>query len=148
MEAASILLVEDNEDDALLIEYALKEAGVRNPLYLVETGEEAISYLSGRDKYTDRAQYPIPRVIFLDLKLPGKSGHDVLDWMQRQPSLEQIVRVVLTGSDDPADLKRSYELGANSYLTKPLTTEQLTLPGRNLRMLLLGQPLAPEVNAL
>jgi CheY-like chemotaxis protein len=145
MAAAVILLVEDNEDDVLLLKYALNEAGVRNPMHVVDTGEEAIAYLSGQGKYADRRAYPMPRVIFLDLKLPRKSGHDVLEWMGQQGSLREVVRVVLTGSDDPSDLRKSYELGANSYLTKPLTVEQLTHPGRNLRSLLLGHRLPREV---
>ena len=125
MEAASILLVEDSEDDVILIQYTLEEAGLGNPLHVVDSGEEAIAYLSAKGKYRDRQQFPLPRVVFLDLKLPGKSGHDVLKWMAQQECLNGVIRLVLTGSDDPEDLKKSYDLGANGYLTKPLTPEQL-----------------------
>jgi len=131
-----ILLVEDNPDDVILIQCALEDAGIANPLHVVEDGEKAMAYLSGEGEYGDRDVYPLPRVIFLDLNLPGKSGHDVLEWMAGQESLDGIVRVVITGSDEPADLKRAYERGANSYFRKPLTIEQLTGPGRNLRMVL------------
>src|SRR5438874_1241975 len=123
MEAGPILLVEDSEDDVFLIEYTLEDAGILNPVHVVESGEEAIAYLSASGKYSDRHEFPLPRVVFLDLKLPGKSGHDVLKWMAQQEFLNDVVRVVLTGSDDPQDLKKSYDLGANAYLTKPLTPE-------------------------
>lgn len=141
MEAMPILLVEDNEDDVILIQYALEEAGIGNPVHVVESGEEAIAYLSASGKYSDRHEFPLPRVVFLDLKLPGKSGHDVLKWMTQRESLNDVIRVVLTGSDDPLDLKKSYDLGANGYLTKPLTPEQLRHPSRNLRTVLLGRPI-------
>src|SRR5258707_570273 len=74
--------------------------------------------------------YPLPRVVFMDLKLARKSGHYVLEWMAGRKSFNDIVRVVITGSDEPADLKKAYELGANSYFRKPLTIEQLSSPGR------------------
>lgn len=121
----TILLVEDNEDDAFLMERALQEAAVANPLQLVENGQEAIDYLSGAGKFKDRAQYPMPAVVFLDLKLPLKSGHEVLAWIRRQKDLESLVVVVLTSSAEPSDIKKSYALGANSYLVKPPTADNL-----------------------
>jgi CheY-like chemotaxis protein len=120
-----ILLVEDNEDDVFLMKRALKEAGVTNPLYLVEDGQEATDYLGGQGQFSDRTRYPLPAVVFLDLKLPLKSGHDVLAWIRSQKMLESLVVVVLTSSDEPTDVSKSYELGANSYLVKPPTAEQL-----------------------
>jgi CheY-like chemotaxis protein len=121
----AILLVEDNEDDVFLMKRALKDAGVRNPLYIAEDGQEAIDYLNGAAQFSDRASYPLPAIVFLDLKLPLKSGHDVLAWIRRQKSFESLVVVVLTSSDEPTDVNKSYRLGANSYLVKPPTAEQL-----------------------
>jgi CheY-like chemotaxis protein len=138
--APPILLVEDNPDDVILIECALEDAGITNPIHVVGDADTAIAYLSGEGEYADREVYQLPRVIFLDLNLPGKSGHYVLEWMAGQESLSGIVRVVITGSDEPADLKKAYKLGANSYFRKPLTIEQLTGPGRNLRMVLCEVP--------
>jgi len=135
-EGPVILLVEDNEDDVILIKDALERAGVTNPVHVVGTASAAVNYLSGKGEFSDRKLYPVPKVVFLDLKLPGESGHNVLQWMAKQEKLKGIVRVVLTGSDDPSDLKKAYELGANSYFRKPLTAQQLTDPSRNLRMLL------------
>lgn len=124
-EDSAILIVEDNEDDVVLTKRALQHAGVSNPLFVVETGPDAIDYLSGVNAYRDRDKYPLPAVVFLDLKLPMMSGHEVLAWIRGQRRLEGLVVVVLTSSNEPSDLRRSYSLGANSYLVKPLTGQQL-----------------------
>ena len=124
-EDSVILLVEDNEDDVFLMKHALAAAGVTNPVHVVETGQHAVDYLAGAGAYADRRKYPLPTVVFLDLKLPLMSGHEVLAWMRAQPQLEGIVVVVLTSSNEPSDVRRSYSLGANSYLVKPLTARQL-----------------------
>lgn len=121
----ALLLVEDNEDDVFLMKRALKGARVVNPLFVVEDGQEAVDYLGGAGKFADRDQYPLPAVVFLDLKLPFISGHDVLAWIRRQRELESLVVIVLTSSNEPSDLNRCYALGANSYVVKPPTPEQL-----------------------
>jgi CheY-like chemotaxis protein len=125
MHSLSLLLVEDNEDDAFLMKRSLKAAGVEQPLYVVEDGQQAIDYLSGRGQYSDREKYPLPAFIFLDLKLPFKSGHEVLAWIKKQLELSEIIVVILTSSNQPSDLEEAYRLGANSYVVKPPTTEQL-----------------------
>lgn len=124
-ESRAILLVEDNEDDAFLMKRALKEAGIVNPLIQVEDGEQAIEYLGGRGKYADREGYPLPAILFLDLKLPLKSGYEVLEWIAGQAELDWLVRVVLTSSNEPKDIKTCYSLGANSYIVKPPTGDAL-----------------------
>ena len=121
----ALLLVEDNEDDVFLMKRALKGARVVNPLLVVEDGQQAVDYLGGAGKFADREQYPLPAVVFLDLKLPLLSGHDVLAWIRRQRELESVVVIVLTSSNEPSDLNRCYALGANSYVVKPPTPEQL-----------------------
>ena len=121
----AILLVEDDEDDVFLMERALQGADVINPLYVVEDGQEALDYLAGAGKFSDRASYPVPAIVFLDLKLPLKSGHEVLAWIRQQKEFESLVVVVLTSSNEPSDLSRSYKLGANSYLVKPLGFDAL-----------------------
>jgi CheY-like chemotaxis protein len=121
----TLLLVEDNEDDVFLMKRALKEARVTNRLCVVEDGQEAVDYLAGRGKFVDRENYPLPAVVFLDLKLPYISGHDVLAWIRQQKDLESLVVIVLTSSNEASDLNRCYALGANSYLVKPPTPEQL-----------------------
>ena len=123
--SSAILLVEDNEDDVFLMKRALKNAGIKNPLRVAEDGQQAMDYLSGIGAYADRTQYPIPALVFLDLKLPMRKGLDVLAWIRKQPHLEGVVVVVLTSSNEPSDLKQSYRLGANSYVVKPPTASQL-----------------------
>jgi CheY-like chemotaxis protein len=119
------MLVEDNEDDVFLMKRALQGARVVNPLYVVEDGQEAVDYLSGAGKFADRDHYPLPAVVFLDLKLPLMSGHDVLAWIRQQREFETLIVIVLTSSNEASDLSRCYALGANSYLVKPPTPEQL-----------------------
>jgi CheY-like chemotaxis protein len=121
----ALLLVEDNEDDVFLMKRALKGARVVNPLHVVEDGQEAVDYLAGTGKFADRSQYPLPAVVFLDLKLPYISGHDVLAWIRRQKELDALVVIVLTSSNEASDLSRCYSLGANSYVVKPPTPQQL-----------------------
>lgn len=124
-EDSAILIVEDNEDDVVLTQHALKSAGVSNPSFVVQTGPDAIDYLSGANAFRDRSRHPLPAAVFLDLKLPMMSGHEVLSWIRSQRHLDGLVVVVLTSSNEPSDLRRSYSLGANSYLVKPLTAQQL-----------------------
>jgi CheY-like chemotaxis protein len=121
----ALMLVEDNEDDVFLMKRALQGARVVNPLYVVEDGQEAVDYLSGAGKFADRDHYPLPAVVFLDLKLPLMSGHDVLAWIRQQREFEALIVIVLTSSNEASDLSRCYALGANSYLVKPPTPEQL-----------------------
>ena len=121
----TLLLVEDNEDDVFLMKRALKGANVINPLFVAEDGQEALDYLAGAGKFADRDSYPLPAVVFLDLKLPFISGHDVLTWIRRQKDLDSLVVIVLTSSNEASDLSRCYALGANSYVVKPPTPEQL-----------------------
>lgn len=121
----TILLVEDNEDDAFFMKRALRDASIQNPLLLVEDGRQAIDYLAGTGKYADRTTYPLPMIVFLDLKLPFKSGNDVLEWTRAQPQFAQLIVIVLTSSSEPVDLNRAYKAGANSYVVKPATAEQL-----------------------
>ena len=121
----AILLVEDNEDDVFFMKRALQGANVVNPLFVVEDGQEALDYLGGAGKFADRDNYPLPVVVFLDLKLPYISGHDVLAWTRRQKDFESLVVIVLTSSNEASDLSRCYALGANSYLVKPPTPDQL-----------------------
>jgi CheY-like chemotaxis protein len=121
----AILLVEDNEDDVFLMRRALKGARVSNPLLVVEDGQQAEDYLAGAGKYADREAYPLPAIVFLDLKLPYISGHEVLAWIRRRKDFDTLVVIVLTSSNEASDLSRCYALGANSYLVKPPTPDQL-----------------------
>ena len=120
-----ILLVEDNEHDVFFMKRAFKTAEVSNTLQVVGDGQEAVDYLAGVGSYGDRHQFPLPCVILLDLKLPRKSGLDVLSWMRQQPELRFIVVIVLTTSREQNDIVTSYQLGANAFLVKPNDVLQL-----------------------
>ena len=116
----TILLAEDNEDHVVLIKRAFMQARLLNPVQAVGDGVEAIAYLKGEGKYADRKEFPFPRLLLLDLKMPNKDGFEVLEWIREQPELRKLRIVVLTTSDRIFDVKRAYELGASSFLTKPL----------------------------
>ena len=121
----TILLVEDDPNDVLLIQRAFRKSDVVNPIQVVGDGEEAIAYLSGRGPYADRERYPLPVLLLLDLKLPRKSGFEVLEWLRQQPGLKRLPVAVLTSSAETPDINRAYDLGANSYLVKPVRFEGL-----------------------
>jgi CheY-like chemotaxis protein len=119
-----ILIAEDNEDHVFLLRRALKKGAVLNPIFVVIDGEEAIAYLKGEGRFADRYEYPLPGLLLLDLKMPKKDGFEVLQWIREQPFLKRLRVVVLTTSDNPADINRAYELGANSFMIKPLERQQ------------------------
>ena len=118
-----ILLAEDREDDILLIRRAFKKVFLSNPLFVVRDGEEAIDYLRGEAKYSNRKEFPLPDLLLLDLKMPRVDGFGVLKWLRQQPGLSSLRVVVLTSSDYISDVNRAYELGANSFMVKPLDFE-------------------------
>jgi CheY-like chemotaxis protein len=117
------LLVEDNEDDVFFMRRAFLHAGVHNPLHVVRNGEEAIDYLGGQHDFSDRERHPLPDLMFLDLKMPGVNGFEVLKWMREQ-SLKLAI-AVLTSSPEEIDRERAFELGAECYLLKPPTKEMV-----------------------
>jgi CheY-like chemotaxis protein len=120
-----ILLVEDNEDDVFILQNAFKKAGIINPMFVAEDGRRALDYLEGRGKFADRAQFPLPALVLLDLNLPQIHGLDVLKSVRANPALPPLLVVVLTSSDQEPDIDRAYRLGASSYLTKPPTPQKL-----------------------
>jgi CheY-like chemotaxis protein len=121
----TILLVEDNDDDVFIMKHALKGSGIDYPLQIVTDGQQALDYLSGKDKFADRERYPLPCIAFLDLKLPYVSGFEILAWIRQRPDLNSLLVVVLTGSSENKDCEKAYALGARSYLVKPPTTQGL-----------------------
>jgi CheY-like chemotaxis protein len=123
--SATILLVEDNEDDIFLMRRALKKAQAGNNLQTVTDGQQALDYLSGAGQFSDRRLFPLPMIVFLDLKLPYVGGFEVLAWLREQPLLNSIVVVVLTSSAENRDHEKASVLGARSYLVKPPTPESL-----------------------
>lgn len=119
-ETAVILIAEDRDDDILIIRKSLEKAGVPNPIQIVKDGEEVIAYLLGEGKFANRAEYPLPALLLLDLKMPRMDGFEVLRWLRQQPVLKTLRVIVLTSSQEIRDVNRAYELGANSFLVKPM----------------------------
>jgi len=137
-----ILLVEDNPNDAELAIRALKKNKLANKVVQVGDGEEALDFLFGRGKFSDRQIENGPKVIILDLKLPKINGLEVLQEVKSHPILKKIPVVVLTSSSEESDLIESYNLGANSYIVKPVDFDKFTVAVRDLGFywLLLNEP--------
>lgn len=145
IEASPILVAEDNPDDAFMLRRAFAKANVANPLVFVIDGDEAIEYLSGTGRYASRLHHPLPAVLLLDLKMPRRNGFEVLEWIRDHPGLGRLPVVVLTSSRESSDVSRAYELGANSYLVKPGSPDDLlaTVQGLGLYWLVLNE--SPDV---
>ena len=120
-----VLSVDDSMDDTLLLQRACHRAGVRFKLQAVDDGTKAIAYLRGLDGYSDRTNHPFPNLVLLDLKMPLKTGFEVLDWLRAQPDLSNLPVAVFTASQHEADVREAYRKGANYFLTKPITYEEL-----------------------
>jgi CheY-like chemotaxis protein len=121
----TILLADDDEDDRLLTEEALKESRLANDLHMVEDGEELMDYLYRRGRFSALADSPRPGLILLDLNMPKMDGREALREIKADASLRQIPVVVLTTSKAEEDIYRTYDLGANSFITKPVLFESL-----------------------
>lgn len=118
-----ILMADDDEEDRSFAEKALKKSRLCNAFKFVCDGEELMDYLRQRGDYSNPARAPRPGLILLDLNMPKKDGREALKEIKNDPDLKEIPVVVLTTSDDDVDVHRSYGLGANSYITKPVTLE-------------------------
>ena len=116
---ATILVVDDDENDRLLIERALHAAGVAAPIYLASDGAEAIAYMMGEGKFAQREKYAYPTFVMTDLKMPRVDGFGVLEFLKGNPEWAIIPTVVFTASQDRDDIKKAYMLGASSYHVKP-----------------------------
>lgn len=119
----TVLHVEDDANDVLLMQHACHKIGDGVTLQSVLDGDEAIAYLAGAGKYSDRTLYPTPELVLLDLKMPRVNGFEVLAWIRRE--MVGLPVVVFTSSNHEADVVRAYELGASSYLVKPVGFDAL-----------------------
>jgi Response regulators consisting of a CheY-like receiver domain and a winged-helix DNA-binding domain len=128
----NILHVEDDPNDALLFQHACQKAGVGFDLRSVNDGDQAIAYLRGTGAFSDRNQNPVPQLILLDLKMPRLSGFDVLTWIRNEVAVKSTPVIILTSSNHETDIKRAYDLGANSYLVKPVGFDALVEVARTI----------------
>jgi len=121
----TILHVEDDPNDVLLVQRALKKAGAPSAIVSVSDGDRALGYLGGTQDYANRETFPLPHLVLLDLKMPRKSGFEVLEWIRSQSSLKRLPVVIFTSSRHDQDINTAYDLGANSYLVKPVGFDAL-----------------------
>lgn len=127
-----ILVAEDDPNDIFFLRRAFQKAEVKCHILDVSNGQEAIWYLQGANPYQNRADYPLPQLLLLDLKMPLMSGFDVLQWLQGRPELAQLPALVLSSSGHSDDMTRARLLGARGYLVKPSDLAQLAAMAREL----------------
>lgn len=120
----TILQVEDDPNDVVLFQHAMRMVGMTNPIQVASDGQEAIDYLKGVGRFADRKTFPLPSLVLLDWKLPHVMGLDVLKWIRHQPGAARVV-VLLTASGQETDIAAAYRLGANGYLVKPVEASKL-----------------------
>jgi CheY-like chemotaxis protein len=120
-----ILIAEDSESDIFFIFRVMDIAGVLNPIYVVRDGNETQAYLAGEGKYADREAYPVPGLVLLDLKMPGVDGFEILRWRKTQPHLQKTLMVAVSSYDGVYAINLAYESGADSFLSKPLTSDDV-----------------------
>lgn len=131
MNAAPILIAEDDVSDAMMIQRVLKETGIINPVHLVRDGSDLILYLTSQGSLCS-ASYPLPALVLLDLRMPTP-GSKVLEWLAAHPEFSGLPVVVTTDSANMRDIRKAYDLGASSFLMKPITKEDLMNLLRGLR---------------
>jgi CheY-like chemotaxis protein len=123
--AAPVLYVEDDENDVFFMEMAFARAGLRHPLQIARDGKRGLDYLAGNGQYADRARYPLPGLVLLDLNLPVCSGFEILRWLRLQPRFHALPVLVFTASTQQSDSEKAQQLGANEFITKPTNLNQL-----------------------
>jgi CheY-like chemotaxis protein len=121
----AILIVEDEENDAMLLKMAFKKNNILNPLHWVKDGLEAIAYLNGEGVYANHALYPFPEVLIVDLKMPRMSGLELLQWIRDHSNYKVIPTIIMSSSRQDSDIEKAYELGANTYMIKPSSFDEL-----------------------
>jgi CheY-like chemotaxis protein len=120
-----ILVAEDDLTDAYFFERAFRRAGVPIALHFVRDGQQVLDYLCGKGEFANRAAYPLPRLVLLDLKMPYLDGFDVLERIRQEGQFDDLQIVIFSSSEQASDINRAYELGASSYLVKPHSVDEL-----------------------
>jgi CheY-like chemotaxis protein len=139
----TILLVDDSEDDQILVREAFSRVQINALLQTVSSGDEAIAYLRGDGPFGNRNDFPMPSLVLLDLKMPRKSGFEVLEWIRTQVQLRTLRVVVLTASDAIWDIQRAYQLNATSFLVKPVDFQEFKAMCELLRIYWIGLNVTP-----
>ena len=138
--AGPILFAEDDENDAFIFRIALQKAGIRNALIHVADGEDAINYMAGAGPYSDREKSRLPCLVVTDLKMPRRTGFDLLAWINQQPPSHRPAVVVLSGSFEDSDQQRALALGAAAYYKKPAGLDKMVHITQQLKNAWLTRP--------
>jgi CheY-like chemotaxis protein len=125
MESGLILYAEDEENDVFFLKRAFRQAQIEHPIFAVSDGQKAMDYCSGVGEFADRTKHPLPRLLLLDLNMPRKSGFEVLKWIRSDSQISNLPVIVLTSSLQEADIDRAYTNGANAYVVKPTSTDDM-----------------------
>lgn len=125
----TILVAEDDSNDVYFLKRAFSKAGLDVRFEFVQDGEQLIHYFKANDFASQKS---LPELLLLDIKMPKVNGFEALEWIRQQPGLKRLLIIILTSSDEPRDINRAYDLGANSYLVKPCGIEHLTGIAENL----------------
>ena len=121
----TILIVDDDENDIFFAKRAFTEINVHCTFQILKNGQETVDYLAGHGEYANREKFPLPMMILMDLKMPIMDGFQVLAWLRGRPGIKVIPTIVFSSSDLPTDITRAYELGANSFISKPVSFDSL-----------------------
>jgi len=121
-----VLMADDDANDVFLLQRAFRDAEIPNPLRAVRDGQEAIDYLSGAGAFANRARFPFPFLLILDLKMPRKTGMDVLQWLRNREGLCCLPVIMFSSSAHPSDVEKAYRLGVNAFVVKPSGVPQRT----------------------
>jgi CheY-like chemotaxis protein len=149
MGKACILQVEDEAHDVFLLQRAFRASDIDNPVQVATDGQMAIDYLAGVGQFSDRSRFPLPSLILLDLKLPRKSGREVLQWIRAQPGFRRIIIIAFTSAAYIGDIGLAYDLGANSFVVKPKDFTRYLEIARQLKAWWLDQnQFAPVTDAI
>jgi CheY-like chemotaxis protein len=140
-----ILHVENDPNDVFLVQRAFREATIAAPVQVVEDGRRALEYMVGTGEFTDRRKFPLPGLIFLDLSMPRMNGMEFLNWLRQQPVLKRIPVIIFTSSKHARDVEDSFELGANSYMVKPVSYRELVDQIKAFKQYWLGRSELPDM---
>jgi CheY-like chemotaxis protein len=122
---ATVLIVDDSEADVFFLVKAMTASNVKNPIFVVRSGKEALDYLKGEGEFANRTRFPFPGIVFLDLRMSPIDGFQILWWKTRHQEFKKTLFVALSNFDSPAAINEAYAAGANTFLAKPLNSEDV-----------------------